>query len=290
MDVTGSPKLSVDQSSIDFGTNGISAPVNITNIESNCGTLNWNISDNRAWISVSPINGSTTTETDQVTISVSRHGLSEGTYSGTVTISSNGGTEYIQIEMIVEFVYIEINFGSGTGATFTSNYWSSIWIKRFETDYCNGDCPSWHGCPNTGTILLRGGGLTGEQSWIYPSEVGSGDLGLSIGSNCTGVRADLYNIDLENQDKTEIIVRTDASCELPFPGLTTTCTSKYNTGLSGGCFKAGRTEISVVQIDHRTLGDYSVALKGFKYTFTDWMTTGEKIYKGSIKFIQDTEE
>ncbi|MCK5126704.1 MAG: DNRLRE domain-containing protein [candidate division Zixibacteria bacterium] len=93
------PKLAVSTNSLDFDSTHTSLTFNITN--TGTGNLTWNISDNKSWIAVSPISGSTTTETDQVSISVDRNGLSTGTHTGTVTISSNGGTKAIGVSMVV---------------------------------------------------------------------------------------------------------------------------------------------------------------------------------------------
>lgn len=62
----------------------------------NCGegTLTWSVSDNQPWIIVSPTSGTTTTETDIVTVTIDTTELECGiTYTGTVTVSSDGGTK-----------------------------------------------------------------------------------------------------------------------------------------------------------------------------------------------------
>lgn len=58
------PQLSVSPTYLDFGVNGVSKQFTITNCGD--GTLEWHITVNRDWISVSPVYGSATTETDQV--------------------------------------------------------------------------------------------------------------------------------------------------------------------------------------------------------------------------------
>ncbi len=55
---------------------------------SGCGTLNWNVNGDAGWLSVSPEDGSCTTETDDVTVSVDTAGLAEGTHNATITISA----------------------------------------------------------------------------------------------------------------------------------------------------------------------------------------------------------
>ena len=59
----------------------------------NCGsgTLTWSVSVDKSWITVSPESGKTTTETDEVLVRVDTHGLSPGTYTGKITVTSDGG-------------------------------------------------------------------------------------------------------------------------------------------------------------------------------------------------------
>ena len=56
----------------------------------NCGggTLDWTVSDDHSWITVSPTGG---TGTGTVTVRINTAGLSPGTHTGTVTVNSNGG-------------------------------------------------------------------------------------------------------------------------------------------------------------------------------------------------------
>jgi hypothetical protein len=70
----------------------------------NCGagTLTWTVSDDQSWITVTPPSGSTTTESDAVTVTIDTTGLGSGvTHTGTVTVSSNGGTKQGLISVYV---------------------------------------------------------------------------------------------------------------------------------------------------------------------------------------------
>jgi hypothetical protein len=55
-------------------------------------TLNWSVSDDGAWLSLSPTSGSSTGETDDVTLSVDISGMSADTYTATITITAPGAT------------------------------------------------------------------------------------------------------------------------------------------------------------------------------------------------------
>ncbi|MBN1351134.1 hypothetical protein JXJ21_17065 [candidate division KSB1 bacterium] len=89
------PVLSVAPSSLDFGTATNSLNFNISNTGS--GTLNWTATENESWItSVTPSSG---TNTGSVTVTVDRSGLSSGTYTGKVSVASNGGNQDVAISI-----------------------------------------------------------------------------------------------------------------------------------------------------------------------------------------------
>ncbi|MBA7681366.1 hypothetical protein ES703_89704 [subsurface metagenome] len=60
----------------------------------NCGegTLEWSVSDDAAWLSLSPLTGSSTGEMDKVILSVDITGMGPGGYSATITIQGPGAT------------------------------------------------------------------------------------------------------------------------------------------------------------------------------------------------------
>ena len=91
------PHLSIFPTNIDFG-----AIENIKTIYiSNTGgaTLNWNTSLNQSWMNVTPLNGNTTTESDQLSISINRDNIVDGKYNGSILINSNGGSGAVNIVM-----------------------------------------------------------------------------------------------------------------------------------------------------------------------------------------------
>lgn len=74
---------------------------------SGTGTLDWLVSDDAAWLSLSPPIGSSTGEHDSVAVSVHISGMSAGDYGATITISAPGATNTPQtadvLLHIVEF-------------------------------------------------------------------------------------------------------------------------------------------------------------------------------------------
>lgn len=66
------------------------------------GTLEWEVRKDQEWIGVSPISGTTMTETDHVTVKVDTYKLTPGeTYIGNITVLSNGGTETGTIRVFI---------------------------------------------------------------------------------------------------------------------------------------------------------------------------------------------
>ena len=76
------------------GPNPAAQTLSITNTGG--GTLNWTADDTAAWLSLSPASGTTTTEADVITVSVSTAGLTANTYSTTITLTALGSTNPTQ--------------------------------------------------------------------------------------------------------------------------------------------------------------------------------------------------
>lgn len=92
-------QLSVAPITLDFGASETRMSFYITN--SGTGMLTWSITDDKAWISADPQSGTTETETDEIVVTLDRLGHSPGTYTGTITVSSDGGNENITVTMTV---------------------------------------------------------------------------------------------------------------------------------------------------------------------------------------------
>jgi beta-lactam-binding protein with PASTA domain len=80
----------------------------ITNSKS--GTLTWEVGDpvytgdEKGWItSRTPASGSTTTEGDEVTVTVSTVGLDPGIYRAKIPVTSNGGIKDVTVFLLVPF-------------------------------------------------------------------------------------------------------------------------------------------------------------------------------------------
>jgi hypothetical protein len=88
------PLLTVSPDPIYFniGTLNTGEPASRLFLISNAGggTLTWTVSDDQPWINLNPTGG---TNSGTVTININTVGLSPGSYKGTISIASNGGTK-----------------------------------------------------------------------------------------------------------------------------------------------------------------------------------------------------
>jgi len=83
------PRISLSTTSLSNScTEGSDAPSQTFEVwNSGINTLNYTISDNRSWLSVSPSSGTSDGEQDTITVSYNTSGLTRGNYNGTITIS-----------------------------------------------------------------------------------------------------------------------------------------------------------------------------------------------------------
>ena len=92
--VPDDPTLSISPSSHDFGDKceGEMASTTFEIWNSGTGTLTYSLSESCDWMEVNPTSGSSTGEHDTIRVDIDTTGLSEGTHTCDITISSNGGT------------------------------------------------------------------------------------------------------------------------------------------------------------------------------------------------------
>ena len=98
VNVTG-PLLNVSTTLLDYGTDKILLPFEIRN--NGAGELTWNIAADKPWITANPITGNTTVGMSTVSISIDRSQLGKTIYTGTVVVSSNGGSATINVTVNV---------------------------------------------------------------------------------------------------------------------------------------------------------------------------------------------
>ena len=136
------PTISYSPTSFTFtATEGDANPADQTLGINNSGggSLDWSVNDDAGWLTLDPPNGSSTGETDDVTLSVDITGMSAGSYGATITIEAPGATnspQTVPVDLIInpapsppEIWYNPTSF------TFTATESSnppiqSLWIKN----------------------------------------------------------------------------------------------------------------------------------------------------------------
>jgi photosystem II stability/assembly factor-like uncharacterized protein len=93
-----SPQLEVSNLTLDFETTKTNINIFITN-KTKIGIVTWILTSNQQWLTASPTEGTTTTETDPISVTVDRNNLDYGNYSGQITIISDAGTIIINVIM-----------------------------------------------------------------------------------------------------------------------------------------------------------------------------------------------
>ncbi len=92
---TSSGTINLSPTSLAFsgtvgGTNPVAQAFSLTNTGG--GTLSWTLSDNATWLQLNTASGTTTTETDTISASVTTSGLAAGTYNGIITVTASGAS------------------------------------------------------------------------------------------------------------------------------------------------------------------------------------------------------
>jgi len=95
------PELAVTPTTLNFGDTKTQDSFQIYN--SGSATLSWNLTENIDWLTAIPNSGSSTGTDDKTTVQVivERAGLSPGNYSETISITSNGGSQTVTVNMNV---------------------------------------------------------------------------------------------------------------------------------------------------------------------------------------------
>jgi hypothetical protein len=95
-----------DPPSHDFGNVHLGGTRTWTFDITNCGKgiMDWTVSDDQTWISIGPTSGTTTTETDTITVTIDTRGLTRNTeHTGTITVNSDGGSKTGTIRVYVVY-------------------------------------------------------------------------------------------------------------------------------------------------------------------------------------------
>jgi hypothetical protein len=138
---------------------------------SGTGTLSYNLSESTSWVTVTPTSGNSTSENDTITVNVDTSGLSPGSYTCPVSISSNGGSGTFTVYLTV----IESTEVLDQQQTLYMNYFASYTIR-------------WGGQSFIPTVST----LTRAEVYISKVRSPTSDLVLSVRSSLSG--ADLVSV------------------------------------------------------------------------------------------------
>ena len=92
---TVTPSILLNPTSLSFsgivgGSAPLAKPITVSNPTG--GTLTWTLTETAAWLGLNVMSGTTTTETDSISASVSTSGLTAGSYSTVVTVTAAGSS------------------------------------------------------------------------------------------------------------------------------------------------------------------------------------------------------
>ncbi len=161
------PSLLLNPVGLSFsGTAGSTTPLakTITVTNPTGGTLTWTLAESAAWLGLNIASGTTTTEIDSISASVSTGGLAAGTYSTAITVTASGASNSPQTIPVT----LTLSPPTTTGtATLT-------WQANMEADLAGykvymGTQPGTYGAPiSVGmTTSYTVGNLTGGKTYYF---------------------------------------------------------------------------------------------------------------------------
>jgi phage-related protein len=96
------PVVLVDPLSLDFDSTQSELTFEISN--SGTGTVSYTLSDDADWLVLSQESGSVAVDTNAITVTIDRTGLTPGEYTASISVTSNGGDETVSVDMVVPTV------------------------------------------------------------------------------------------------------------------------------------------------------------------------------------------
>jgi serine protease len=161
----GDPVISVSPTSLSFSADETSKTAAITNTGSGTLTItSITTSPSGTWLGASYEVGA---DSITLTVTMDRTGLSSGSYAGTITIASNGGTKTINVTMTVE----ALDPGAPPACTHAGDD-TTIYICVANTD---------DDCVGLTSVIVGGGNFS-----LFQIEEGTDSYYLIAGTDCDG--------------------------------------------------------------------------------------------------------
>ena len=165
--LTVTPSILLNPTSLSFsgvagGPPPLAKPITLTNPTG--GTLTWTFAETAAWLGLNITSGTTTTEVDSISASVSTTGMAAGTYSTAITVSASGSANSPQTIPVVLTLTPPTTNGTAT----------LTWDANAETDLAGyniymGTQPGMYGAPISAgnTTSYTVGNLTGGRTYYF---------------------------------------------------------------------------------------------------------------------------
>jgi hypothetical protein len=165
------PVLQVNPSSLDFGevekNRGKILSFTITNTGVGDEILSGTISDDKSWITVNPKSFSSNSQTVSVLVDNSILAKTKGTYTGTVSITSNGGNAAVTVAVTATCVFTRPNpynlrsgnltfFGSGVPDSTIKIYTLAGELVKILEEPAGSDTIEWNGRNESGDEVISG--------------------------------------------------------------------------------------------------------------------------------------
>ena len=127
------PILTLSDSQLNFNRDNLEGELSIGN--GGEGELVWSISENIAWLSVYPAQGTTQSEEDNITITINPNNASSGQSSGNIVITSNGGDETVSASLFYIDEFFE-DFSNLSGWNLSGFNWGTSTSGNCEEAPC----------------------------------------------------------------------------------------------------------------------------------------------------------
>ena len=183
---TLAPSIRLNPTSLSFsgvagGAAPLAQPINLTNPTG--GTLTWTLTESAAWLGLNVASGTTTTEVDSISASVSTAGLAAGTYNTAITVTASGSTNSPQSIPVI----LTLSAPPTTGTA--SLTWS----------------------PSTATDVARYNLYTGTQPGMYGPPVSVGLNTSYTAGNLPGGKIYYFSVTAVNTAGTESLHSNEVS-------------------------------------------------------------------------------
>ncbi len=227
--------LNLSFSAIQGGANPGNQTLGIWN--SGGGMLNWTVSDDAAWLNEAPMNGTSTGEHDNVTVSVNITGMSAGNYTANINITAPGASNTPRVVLVslhispppkISFSPLSLSFSAIQGGANPVNQTLEIW--------------------NSGGVTLNWS-LSDDAGWLSEAPTSGSSTGehdnVTVAVNITGMSAGDYSanitINAPGANNTPQVFPVSLHISVPPPMISFSPTSLSFSAIQGGANPENQT-------------------------------------------------